>query len=134
MLLFRGVGDMMTGLDSGIFDNVTTHLSGLHLAYFSPQDYNPFTDGVKFILPRWVRLGNEPEPRGVHDNLFDMGFNPSMDAHPTQLYHVLEHWTMLVQAGVWEVGEDGVEGGIEKFKEADTEERCEWYVIEQYWQ
>lgn len=42
---------------------------------------------------------------------------------------MLENWTERVETGDWLVGEDGVIGGIEKFKEADTKEHWQAYVI-----
>jgi hypothetical protein len=41
----------------------------------------------------------------------------------------LESWTERVEMGDWQVGEDGVVGGIDKFKEADTEEHWREYYI-----
>ncbi len=35
----------------------------------------------------------------------------------------------MVGPGEWEVGEEGVKGGIEKFKDADTEEHYFKYQI-----
>jgi hypothetical protein len=39
----------------------------------------------------------------------------------------------MVENGLWEVDDDGVTGGIEKFKEADTEAHWKDYWIEFDW-
>lgn len=51
------------------------------------------------------------------------------DSRSSYLHKVLENWTERVEKGDWLVGEDGVVGGIEKFKEADTKEHWQEYVI-----
>jgi hypothetical protein len=50
-----------------------------------------------------------------------------------QLKHVLWQWNDLVEAGLWEVDDNGVIGGIEKWKEADTEERWGNYQMSMSW-
>jgi hypothetical protein len=42
---------------------------------------------------------------------------------------VLELWANLVGLGEWRVGEEGVLGGIDKFREADTEEHSHKYHL-----
>jgi hypothetical protein len=42
---------------------------------------------------------------------------------------ILESWAERVEMGDWQVDEDGVVGGIDKFKEADTEEHWREYFI-----
>jgi hypothetical protein len=39
----------------------------------------------------------------------------------------------MVEKGHWEVNEHGVAGGIEKFKEADTEHKWQVYWIKRTW-
>jgi hypothetical protein len=41
-------------------------------------------------------------------------------------------WTELIESGVWTVGKNGVEGGIETFKDADNGSR-EDYCIAPHW-
>jgi hypothetical protein len=36
----------------------------------------------------------------------------------------------MIENGHWEVGEDGVLGGIEKFKDADSEEKWNLYFVD----
>jgi hypothetical protein len=43
---------------------------------------------------------------------------------------LLKSWTSMIENGHWEVDENGVIGGIEKFKEADTQGKWKLYWIE----
>ena len=69
---------------------------------------------------------------GVSDKLYRVycfsGVLP-LDSHSSQLHKVLLNWTERVEMGDWEVNEDGVAGGIEKFKEADTPEHWKKYHV-----
>lgn len=55
------------------------------------------------------------------------------DTHAQRLVRLLAKWTEMVESGKWKVDEDGVEGGIEKFREADTDEGWEGYWIANGW-
>ncbi|KAF2397927.1 hypothetical protein EJ06DRAFT_566109 [Trichodelitschia bisporula] len=146
-LLFRGESIVagLGGTFSSPFKEIIVYPSGLYSFPFRPEDENAFADGVSFILPYQLgaagfarasdrapigkRIDFEESARtAVHDSLFSAGYNSFIGKHPMQLYRVLEHWTKMILAGVWEVGENGVEGGIEKFREADTAERWECYA------
>jgi hypothetical protein len=39
----------------------------------------------------------------------------------------------MFEDGHWKVGEDGVLGGIKKFREAKSQEQSERYVIKRSW-
>jgi hypothetical protein len=39
----------------------------------------------------------------------------------------------MIENGHWTVDENGVSDGIDKFKEADTEEKCDLYTIPRTW-
>jgi hypothetical protein len=52
--------------------------------------------------------------------LFQHGFMPFGGEHRAQrLERLLDRWWELVESGVWTVGEHGVEGSIDKFRDAD---------------
>ncbi|KAJ5138557.1 uncharacterized protein N7515_003405 [Penicillium bovifimosum] len=51
------------------------------------------------------------------------------DSRSSYLHKVLESWAERVEMGDWQVDEDGVVGGIDKFKEADTKEHWREYFI-----
>jgi hypothetical protein len=71
------------------------------------------------------------EPRSTE--LYQLGFNPLIAAHDMQLKHVLWNWVAMVEEGKWEVDADGVVGGIEKWREADTEEHWSDYQLPMTW-
>jgi hypothetical protein len=50
-----------------------------------------------------------------------------------QIDKVLNNWADRVERGDWEVDEDGVVGGIDKFREADTEAHWQKYWIPPSW-
>ncbi|KAH6684234.1 hypothetical protein B0J14DRAFT_572439 [Halenospora varia] len=50
-----------------------------------------------------------------------------------RLVRLLDNWTRMINDGKWEVGEDGVLGGIEKFRDADTAENWRDYWLEPDW-
>lgn len=123
---------------SGVVDDI----SGL----YSWPDYLS-GDAVRLVLPLpigengWVRDGNDERStedghvHGVKDFRIQNGalyqreschFLPS---HLPTLSVILNNWKKLIEEGKWHVGPDGVEGGIEEFKEADTEELCPSYRI-----
>lgn len=71
--------------------------------------------------------------KDLHDQLYSPGYNSFIEGHGIQLYRILENWVRMVEEGKWEVNENGVAGGIEKFKEADTEQHWEDYIISESW-
>lgn len=89
----------------------------------------------------WVREGNEehitndsraegvPPERIKNDALYQYGWCPFFPDHLPTLSVILNNWKKLIEEEKWIVGPDGVEGGIEKFKEADTQEHCLSYRI-----
>jgi len=50
-----------------------------------------------------------------------------------RLERLFDNWRKMVENGLWEVDDDGVTGGIKKFKEADTEAHWKDYWIEPDW-
>jgi len=51
------------------------------------------------------------------------------DSRSSYLHRVLDNWAERVEMGDWLVDHDGVVGGFDKFKEADTEGHWKEYVI-----
>lgn len=70
---------------------------------------------------------------GKVDNLFQHGFKPlGGETHRTQrLERLFDHFTSLIERGVWSVGPHGVEGSIEVFKDAMV--HWEVYKIPSSW-
>lgn len=46
---------------------------------------------------------------------------------------ILENWVIMVEKGKWKIDENGVAEGVDKFKEADTEQHCDDYIISESW-
>ncbi|RDW90223.1 uncharacterized protein DSM5745_01998 [Aspergillus mulundensis] len=68
----------------------------------------------------------EPKPRNEHAALYQPGLVDGFsERHDVQIDKVLRNWAERVERGGWDVDRDGVVGGIEKFREADTEEHWE---------
>ncbi|KAL2802827.1 hypothetical protein BJX63DRAFT_437510 [Aspergillus granulosus] len=75
-----------------------------------------------------------PRPKGTRRELYQSGFPTGFtDIRGVQIHKVLENWAGMMEKGDWVVGGDGVEGGIRKFKEADTEEHWEKHTVPHSW-
>ncbi|KAL1963093.1 hypothetical protein VTN77DRAFT_8739 [Rasamsonia byssochlamydoides] len=103
-------------------------------------------DAVRLVLPYpigangWVRDGNPdavtdenrdnvPDDLVNNDALYQHGWCPFLPRHGPRLSTVLNNWRRLVEEGKWSVGPNGVEGGIDVFRQADTEEHGRSYRI-----
>jgi hypothetical protein len=153
ILLFQG-DDLVRDLGSAFgppFD-MSPYPSGLYLSPIIRRGQNTFEDETKFLLPFKLGghgfaktsdsalIGEDTEADSdmveaveKNDQLYQPGYNPYIEMHHTQLYRVLESWVDMVVEGDWDVDEHGVVGGLEKFREADTEEHWEKYVVPQDW-
>ena len=109
--------------------------------YFEPcdrfHDAAPWEDGVALILPynvggrdSWARMADQKPLPERNDSLYQVGWNPFIATHPPQFVAVLGLWYENLQSGNWDVDQDGVMGGIEKYREANLEEHCMDYVVE----
>lgn len=88
-------------------------------------------DGSK-IKPPDNALSYEKMCNG-HEMLYHPGYNHICNGQRVRLECIFKNWIGMVERGNWEVGEEGVVGGVEKFKEADTEQHWAKYVIERTW-
>lgn len=73
------------------------------------------------------------EARDTFFDLYQPGYNPFVVGHPRQLFHVLKNWLAMVREGHWKVDADGIVGGIEEWRKADTEEHWGKYVVPFTW-
>ncbi|KAJ5139691.1 hypothetical protein N7448_003099 [Penicillium atrosanguineum] len=93
-----------------------------------------FGNGSRLLLP--FDLGAKGARAGGSAELYQFfnfsGFQP-MDSTGVQIHKVFLNWASRVETGDWEVNEDGVAGGIEKFKEADTSGHWTKYQIPLSW-
>ncbi|KAL2814768.1 hypothetical protein BJX63DRAFT_442368 [Aspergillus granulosus] len=111
-----------------------------------------WTNGCRLLLPfgiggsGWARQSNgepfglgwyqqdHPKPCDTHGDLYQGGtVNGITNFHLVQIDKVLNNWADRVERGDWEVDEDGVAGGIDKFREADTEAHWQKYWIPPSW-
>ncbi|KAJ5599181.1 hypothetical protein N7450_000248 [Penicillium hetheringtonii] len=86
------------------------------------------SNGVPF---KYVRFAGTDRPDQLYqEDLFSgySGFLP-WDSRSSYLHKILESWAARVEMGDWQVDEDGVVGGIDKFKEADTANHWREYFI-----
>lgn len=134
------------------FQAITNYPAGLYLTETDPDGIHPFEDGCKLILPYaiggngWARTSDgalfgekthaegpaaSPVPRSTR--LYQQGFNHFIETHDVQLKHVLSRWAEMVEEGKWTVDVDGVAGGIQKWREADTEDHWQDYQLPISW-
>jgi hypothetical protein len=134
------------------FGLIKTYPAGLYLSCTDPSDYHTaFEDECRLVLPYRIgangyarksdgsRFGENVEdaaevnPQDTFADIYEPGHQPFTTSHSRQLVDVLKNWLGMVQRGDWKVDADGVMGGVEKWKEADTEELWEKYVIPVTW-
>jgi hypothetical protein len=115
--------------------------AGVYSLESERQAIHGFEDAIKLVLPFSVggngfartsdglqigdrRISEEPSCDDRYTELYQQGWNPFIEMHQVRLVKVLESWKEMVERGDWNIGASGVEGTIEAFKGADTEE--EW--------
>ncbi|KAL2821418.1 hypothetical protein BDW59DRAFT_150073 [Aspergillus cavernicola] len=112
-----------------------------------------WTNGCRVLLPfeiganGWARQSNgqpfgvdnfddnpNPKPKDRNGTVYQAGLtNGITNHHFVQIDKVFNNWAERVEMGDWDVTEDGVAGGIGKFKDADTEEHWKKYWIPPSW-
>lgn len=92
-----------------------------------------WADTVKLALPfelsSYPRYDGEHIARKTSTALWGQGSCPFYVDHDTRLVSLLRKWTELVDDGVWMVGEDGVEGGMEFYRQAEDPEKTDLFVL-----
>jgi hypothetical protein len=137
ILILRGEGSSIPTVPFGDYPHISIP-SGL---YFEPcdkfNDAAPWENGVALILPynvgghgSWARMADQQLLPERNDSLYQIGRNPFVAPHPSQFVAVLENWYRTLMLGNWEVDENGVADGFEKYREADTEEHCMEFVVD----
>lgn len=132
---FEGISDLPHGLWTNYVNRDSDHVFEDSCILCLPFEVgaNGFARHADDSLIGDDQEGSEASPNGRRNDLYRLGYNHCGPAHGPQLGDILHLWQNLVGAGEWEVGEEGVLGGIDKFKEADTEEHCEEYQIFVKW-
>ncbi|KAH5158348.1 hypothetical protein HBI24_069250 [Parastagonospora nodorum] len=128
--------------------------AGMYLTCREPYGVHPFEDGCKLLLSYtlgangFARTSDEAligediwddgeDVRGQlqpnSTDLYQLGYNFFVARHDVPLKHVLWKWVEMVNEGKWEVNNEGVVGGMDKWKEADTEEHWMDYQLPLTW-
>jgi hypothetical protein len=132
------------------YDELSSVPAGVYLLEAERQLGHAFEDAVKLVLPFGIggngfarmsdglQIGDQrySEDRSYsdrHTETYQQGWNPFIEMHQVRLLKILESWKGMVERGDWKVGAEGVEGTIEAFKEADTEEGWRKFVIPIGW-
>jgi hypothetical protein len=84
------------------------------------------SDGERF---GWNSENQDKHAKDTFADLYRPGYQPFREMGEQKLVRVLESWLGMVERGDWKIDQFGVAGGIDVWKEADTEERWERYVI-----
>ena len=150
-LFISNVKSTTTMFDYYPFQEISNLPHGLWTNYINKDHDHEFEDACCLYLPfeidanGFARLaddsfiGEDRESKGAAgsngrmNELYQLGYNHFVPAHGPQLGDILHLWQSLIWMGEWEVGEEGVLGGIEKFKEADTDEHYHKYQLFVKW-
>jgi hypothetical protein len=98
----------------------------------TPDKWAKFGDG--FLINSEHSYDGLYQPERASDNHWALMGSQGEDVQwNLRLEVLLKNWTSMIENGHWEVGEDGVLGGAEKFKEADSEDKWQLYSIERTW-
>lgn len=107
---------------------------GLYLDAY-PNKENPFQDACRLVLPfplganKCARTSDGHPIQRSHVELYGHGINPRIMRHGPKLFAILESWLNNVESGFWSVDAQGVSGGVEVWKQADTEEHWAKYTV-----
>lgn len=114
--------------------------AGLYIEEIDENRADDFGNMSRLILP--FDIGSEGYARdstgrqigsNAHDLYQARSVNGLLGLHGVQLHKVLSNWAERVERDDWDVDENGVAGGIEKFKDADTLDHWEKYQIPLSW-
>lgn len=138
ILLFRGDGkvdvDDLVWLSMHNPNAARTCPAGLYLTGGERSYRYPQEDGCSLVLPFTLSGTRAKQSDGScadqYDSLLQAGKNPFNDMHPVQLQAFLEKVYQNVQReDGWAVDANGVADGVERWREADTEQGWKWYSV-----
>ncbi|KAL2008753.1 hypothetical protein VTN00DRAFT_6947 [Thermoascus crustaceus] len=91
-----------------------------------------WADSVVLVLPYTLSSYPLGDGRSVQwptsTRLFQTRGCPYFVHHRTRLASMLRRWRRLVEEGIWTVGPDGVEGGMDFYRQAEDPEKREWFT------
>ncbi|KAK0356092.1 hypothetical protein LTR91_020214 [Friedmanniomyces endolithicus] len=104
---------------------------GLYIDHCDPEMPLPFEDGCRLVLPfkldgGFAKQGDSTNVEG-YDTILQMGLNPYNVRHPLPFQAWLESVYHNIEDGKWAVDAHGVAGGIDLWKQADTEDGWQDY-------
>ncbi|KAJ5975131.1 hypothetical protein N7481_008838 [Penicillium waksmanii] len=115
--------------------------TGLYSEPVRRSNYDMEEAGFHIVLPFGLRRARMSDYRLVTDgifeytkgsftNLFQHGYFHSFggERRAQRLENLFDRWKVMVESGIWTVGENGVEGGIDKFREADRDDGLEYSI------
>jgi hypothetical protein len=160
ILLFPGEENITSAMFSKSpflwpYDHVREYQAGLYLDPCYRSSNHAWEDSCHILLPFEIgrngfartsdgdSLGHDHfdkitvspdiKPKDTNSELYQPGYRPFTEAYGVQLVSIFESWKQMIEEGDWEVNADGVVGGIEKFKDADTEEHWWKFQIPLTW-
>ncbi len=77
--------------------------------------------------------GYVPVGKDLSTELYQMGYPPFAAGHDVRLILVLQRWIGMLMRENWKVDKNGVVGGVEMFKLADTEEHWGEFQVFTTW-
>lgn len=109
--------------------------AGLYLSQCDRTSNTPFEDGCELVLPYdfengWAKQSDLSDlvDRSSVDSLLQSGTDPFNQRHPTQLRGFLEIVVANIRADNWPVDSCGVAGGLDVWKQADTEKWQDYWL------
>jgi hypothetical protein len=127
----HGRGKYIVGDTSGLYIWPEVPLSEDFVVFVMPYPMN--TNGyIDHGNPGWNHEEHRthvPEHIITNDALYQHGQCPFGLSHSPKLFTILNRWKEMVESGKWRAGEDGVQGGIDVFRDADTPENADDYRL-----
>ena len=95
------------------------------------QGYARKSDGARF--GENTQNAEDVQPHDTFADVYQPGHQPFTEMHAVRLIWILQNWLGIVQSGDWEVDAEGVVGGVDEWRKADTEDSWENFVIPITW-
>ncbi|KAI1345505.1 hypothetical protein F5Y01DRAFT_300361 [Xylaria sp. FL0043] len=114
----------------GVAQGDRSIIAGLYSESVERNSMDVAEEGFRLLLPfRFHAFGHNGGARksdgsllteGSVAELFQHGFKPFGGEwwRAQRLETLFNHWSYLIEAGIWTVGDDGVQGGIDAFRDA----------------
>ncbi|PLB46336.1 hypothetical protein P170DRAFT_411542 [Aspergillus steynii IBT 23096] len=84
---------------------------------------------LPYVLSSYPDHTGEQVTRPSATQLWQQGECPFYVDHSTRLGTMLNQWRVLVEEGMWTVGANGVEGGVEFYRQAEDVDKAGWFCL-----